>query len=126
MDDGKSGLQPEVERLQLQGKIFRYRGMADLDAECPGPDALVPDPLKLHPFSTQEGHGGTRPRQPRIKFVTLCIPTSCVNSVEMEPTLNGLEPPSQYLLYIRSCSRVYKSCDVQYSALVGNCSGRDN
>ena len=74
MDDGKSGLQPEVERLQLQGKIFRYRGMADLDAECPGPDALVPDPLKLHPFSTQEGHVGTRPRQPRIKFVTLCIP----------------------------------------------------
>ena len=45
--------------------------MADLDAECPGTDALVPDPLKLHPFSTQEGHGGTRPRQLRIKFVTL-------------------------------------------------------
>ena len=52
MDDGKSGLQPEVERLQLQGKIFRYRGMADLDAERPGPDALVPNPAKLHPFST--------------------------------------------------------------------------
>ena len=99
MDDGKSGLQPEVERLQLQGKIFRYRGMDDLDAECPGPNALVLDPFKLHP-GTQEGHEGTRPRLPRTKIVTLCTPTSCVNSVEMEPTLNGLEPPSPYLSYL--------------------------